>query len=532
VTRKIKEQKQRQEAIKKFIREIFKAIQFLNAEESKANVTQVNRYFERNEIPKSGEYGLSLGTPYLKSLVSEGYLKTEDKKVKNRTFTVYLLTEKAIEDLSPKKDKPEETRTIEEEEVSPKKEAIVQELKEKQELEQEEIYDSVELIKCPKCGYYCQKDINECPTCNIILKTEPTEEKLIECPNPKCDYTCRSTWDECPICHTKLIPTKRAIISRKVSKKEKPLKKQPSQKISISKESNKYCVSCGKSLKSTSKAISSQDLICVKCQDDLTTEKDRIKFCPSCGKRTIPKKKFCINCYRSFCRPSEKYKDKSLDELYDLSVKYNTNYQFLQIFAIQFVLIALLIANLMLDFNIADEIEYDIYDYFIPALFFAPIFLYNLIKYYQIRKERIARDPHYRIKLGIVHYKRDKAVEVVKEKFNIYRKKYIHELRQIKDFYDKIDAINRRRAFYRIIFIILVATGFVLMFLVYTFFLIFLIVGLFFLYLYIRKKRIQYIDDMIRLGKYLAEEEFKIFVFLVIRQLYYLQAIKERDRKR
>jgi len=186
----------------------------------------------------------------------------------------------------------------------------------------------------------------------------------------------------------------------------------------------------------------------------------------------------------------------------------------------------------MIDFNYADQIQFDIWDYFIPAVFFAPVYLYNFIRYNQVRKERIARDPHYRIKLGVIHHEKHKAVDAVKEKYNLYRKRYARELKQIQKLYDKIEAINKRRPYYKIISIVLITVSFVFTFLMYSLFLISLIVGLCFLYLYVRKKHVQYIDEMVQLGSRLIENEFKIFVFLVIRQLYYLQTIKERNKKR
>ncbi len=309
--------------------------------------------------------------------------------------------------------------------------------------------------------------------------------------------------------------------------KQKPL----IQDIPVSSEQNLYCKSCGKS---------THNLICAKCQDDTTIDKKSFNYCPSCSKRTKPKRMFCTYCYRSFYQPSEKYKDKDLNELYDLSEKYRKNYQFLQIFMLQLVVIALLIANLMVSFNLADEIQFDIYDFIIPALFFGPIYLYNFFKYNQVRKVRIARDPHYRIKLGVVHYEREKATEIIKERFNQYKNQYDKELEQIGVLNDKINVLNRRRPIYRIIFVgsligSVVSIFFVLIYSIYivtSLFLIFMLIGLSFFYIYIRKKHIQYIDEMIRLGKYLAKGEFKMFVFLVIRQLYYLQAIRERDRNR
>ncbi len=89
--RAIKEQK-RKEAVLDFNREIFKAIQIINVEEPKANITQINKYFKKNKIPKSNEYGLSLNTLYLKSLVEEGDLKID---VKTHNYTLYLLTKKS-----------------------------------------------------------------------------------------------------------------------------------------------------------------------------------------------------------------------------------------------------------------------------------------------------------------------------------------------------------------------------------------------------------------------------------------------------
>ena len=452
---------------------------------------------------------------------------------------MYILTEKAKEELSPQKEDSKESELIEIKEITledkqpePISEAVEEEVQEQE--QEDEDYEAEELIKCPQCDYYCQASWNECPICNTPLQVKPTEEILIQCPNPDCNYTCQTSWGECPICHTSLTTIKKWKGIQKPLKKEKPSKKSQPQKqfISPSEYPNIYCVACGSSIEPASKKIPQSSFICSTCQEESTAKKVLIEYCPTCGKPTEPKERFCIHCYRSFCHPSKKFKNKSVDELYHLSVKYRNNYQFLRFFAVLFVLVALLIANLMLDFNFADEIQFDTWDYFIPAIFFAPVFLYNFIRYNQIRKERIARDPHYRIKLGVIHHEKHKAVDAVKEKYNQYRKRYVRELKQIQKLYDKIEVINKRRPFYKIIFIVLIAVSFIFIFLVYSLFLIFLIAGLFFLYLYTRKKPVQHIDEMIQLGKELVEEEFKIFIFLVIRQLYYLQTVKEREKNR
>ena len=525
----------KQEAITTFNHDIFRAIDSLNTEESRANITQINKHFQRHEILKTREFDLSLNTSYLKSLVSEGYLATEQV----RSYIVYVLTEKANEELSPKVETPKESEqlVIEEAIHEDKEDELPSDTMEDSEQHQNEeviMATTEDSIKCPECGYICLKSWNEseCINCNATLPVESFEDIQVQCPNPTCNYTCFASWGECPICHTSLSSIMGWKGIKKAPKREETSKKPQPQIIPTSEYLNVYCVACGNQIKPTSKKIPQSSHICSKCKEDSTSKKILIEYCPTCGKPTEPKERFCIHCYRSFCHPSKKFKNKSVEELYHLSVKYRNNYQFSRFFAVILVLVALLIANLMLDFNYADEIQFDIWDYFIPAVFFAPVFLYNFIRYNQVRKERIARDPHYRIKLGVIHHEKHKAVDAVKEKYNQYRKRYVRELKQIQKLYDKIVAINKRRPFYKIISIVLITVSFGFIFLVYSLFLIFLIVGLCFLYLYIRKKPAQHIDEMIQLGKRLVEDEFRIFVFLVIRQLYYLQTVKERDKKR
>jgi len=390
-------------------------------------------------------------------------------------------------------------------------------------------YDSEDLVQCPKCGYFCREEWGECPICNTALQIAGGEENLLDCPNPKCDYTCRSDWDACPICNTKL-PSKQKLTKLRKQEKAKTTKKiqkkTPSQPVvSLSQG---YCISCGK--KVASKQSSASKYYCVKCQNN--PEKDKnIHYCSNCGKKTTSKFKFCVHCYHSFVKPNKKYDKYDVDELYELSAKSDKIYKFLLVFCVQFVLIALFIANLVLELGFADVIEFDLWDYFIAPLVFAPLLVYYHKKRLRLKKERIARDKYYRIKIATIQNRLAKSSEIPSgKKGQLWKKFRQTHFNDIKEHVTKSQFRTKLRIYFWYIFIVLMIVSIISIMITFTIFLASVIGTLSCLYFIIRKAHVDPLTEAFRLGLQYTEDEFMAYILYVIAQLYNLIPVSKKER--
>jgi len=387
--------------------------------------------------------------------------------------------------------------------------------------------DSDELIKCLQCGYFCREEWGECPICKTALNVVGVEGNLMECPNPQCNYTCRSDWEECPICSTQLSSRKKPTKPRKkekVKKAKKPQKKTPSKLV----VSQRYCISCGK--KVALKESSVLKYYCKKCQNNPEID-NYIHYCSHCGKKTTSKFKFCLHCYHSFVRPNPKYDKYDVDQLYDLSVKTDKTYRFLLIFSVQFVLIALFMANLMLELGFADVIEFDIWDYFIPPLVFAPLLLYYQKKRLRLKKERIARDSYYRIIIATIQNRVAKSSEIASgKKGQLWKQFRQTHFNQIKEHITKSQFRTKLRAYFWYIFIGLIIASIISLIVSFTIFLACVIGALSCLYFIIRKAHIDPLNEAFRRGLQYTKEDFMAYILYVIAQLYNLIPASKKER--
>jgi len=253
------------------------------------------------------------------------------------------------------------------------------------ELESDEIYDLIEEVVSP--------DI------------------LIKCPNPKCNYYCQPTWENCPICNTLL--------------------DDHSKTISINRDFGKlkYCAICG--IETNSKSSS----VCINCQEQGFSDVREFNNCPACGELTIANSKFCIFCYHSFNNPSSKYDNYTLEQHYQLSIKYDKYFRFLLIIPIHFVIIFIFLQQIFQNYNII--ILFDFNDSIILSLFFGILIIFTYYKRLHIRNERISRDLHHRILLAISRYKKGGRETSTESNFKLNQKKFRQENSEIKNFFVK-----------------------------------------------------------------------------------------------
>ena len=333
------------------------------------------------------------------------------------------------------------------------------------------------------------KDFEEIIIDEEGLKSESDSKYKIECPNPNCEYMCYVSWESCPICKTKLL-TKQNVI--------------------------KFCISCRSELKSQEKAFK----VCKDCQEIGISIQDKTDYCPVCGNSTISNQLFCIECYYPFFNSNSKYKNHSLDKLYESSIRNERNFKYLLVSSIHIVFIMLFLVKILKYFSIV--ITFDLIDSILVACIFSIFIIYNRINNRRIRKARIAKDPYYRIKLAVIHYKEDKLKDFIIDNLKKLQMKYRYTNKTMQNLIEKIRKIQQKIRILKIIFLLFCCLGLIFFVFNYMLFLFSFLISFSILYLIVQRKDIKYLNDIFRLGIQYKKEDYENYVLYVIKQLKYL----------
>ncbi len=478
---------------------IFKAINFITSNGGKASLSQIRSYFEKNHISKIINSGEKLSIKYVTSLVEDLYLDKKEIKAKDsssKSYNIYFL--------------------------SPKAENLVgdSDLKKKDLEHDDDTDDYPHLIICPNsdCGYYCQPSWNECPLCNTkLVKVQYVEEEELElveeiedsedlviCPNPKCNYYCQPKWGKCPICNTKLLGA--PLYSKDITKRD--------EKKSLYNNIQEFCIACG------SRLSSHLSKFCTDCQNYGITDETSINHCPKCGELVIATNMFCVHCYQSFKLPSQKYNKYTLDDLYRFFIRYQKIYKFVLVFSIHLIFIMLFLVEFLRLFYVI--ILFDFIDFLLIVSLSSITFLYYRVKQSHIKRERIARDNHYKIKLATVQHEAHEINNIKGELLKKYNRKFRNISSEMINLFKKFKIVNKRRKIYKFSFILMVLYGLSSLFFNYRLFLVLLISGLVFLYPIIIRKDVQYLNNIFRLGIQYKEKDYKMFVLYIVNQLNYI----------
>ncbi len=513
----------------------------------------VREFFLEREVRND-----SSGSPYdvykLTPKAEQAIGKIEDNDLKSSRKTPSTKGK-----LNKKQIKAIEREITSEVEVTQVKKKAVKGKVEKEEKVDFEEYEK-ELVKCEKCGYMCHPDWDECPNCEELRgkrgkKEEAIEvfglheaakiiKELLDC--PACGYTCRIEWDACPICNKPLregAKEKKSRVKKNVIASEKKKKKETIDK-DISKERaqfrlpRKFCLSCGKKLPENNELDK-----CARClfeeymtdeglfEEDTEKEvfnsfkirlsngkfspdrfgKGDISFCPACGKKVIILRRsrfikknphFCMNCYLPFYPPKEKHDKRSLDQLYKKAVKYDKCREILVIFPLQGLLLLLLLFTFI-------NTEWDSIILTVYALAIIGILIFVRFKYNYVKKERIARDLHYRIKYSFLH-----SSFIQKSKYK--------KARPIKSNTIPINDLKKKL---RIQYLSKYASCFLLTigFLSYlndaTMGYIVLLIATFFTYPLVLRFESKLLDDIFRKGVHYDQKKYELYLIQLINQL-------------
>ena len=147
---------------------IFDAISELNSEGINASVSRINKYFEEYSISKKCKSGEGVSTAYLKSLVKDGFLKSEIANIKGKKISVYKLQEQKEIEETEKKEVHKEEKQVKERKVKEKEKEEEIETKNKETLGVL-IESGKYLVRCPECNYSCQLDWDHCESCQMPL---------------------------------------------------------------------------------------------------------------------------------------------------------------------------------------------------------------------------------------------------------------------------------------------------------------------------------------------------------------------------
>ncbi len=478
---------------------IFKAINFITSNGGKASLSQIRSYFEKNHISKIINSGEKLSIKYVTSLVEDLYLDKKEIKAKDsssKSFNIYFL--------------------------SPKAENLVgdSDLKKKDLKHDDDTDDIPHLVICPNsnCGYYCKPSWNECPLCNTkLVKAQYVEEEelelveeiedsedLIICPNSKCNYYCQPKWEKCPICNTNLLEA--PLYNKGIPKRD--------EEKGLYNNIHEFCIACG------SRLSSHLSKFCTDCQNYGITDETSINHCPKCGELVIATNMFCVHCYQSFKLPSQKYDKYTLDDLYRFFIRYQKIYKFVLVFSIHLFFIMLFLVEFLRLFYVI--LLFDFIDILLIVSLSSITFLYYRVKQSHIKRERIARDNHYKIKLATVQHEAHEINNIKGELLKKYNRKFRNISSEMINLFKKFKIVNKRRKIYKFSFIFMVLFGLSSLFFNYYVFLILLISGLVFLYPIIIRKDVQYLNNIFRLGIQYKEKDYKIFVLYIINQLNYI----------
>ncbi len=455
-----------------------------------------------------------------------------------------------------------QVKAIEREIASEVEDAQVKKKIVKGKIEKEEKVDfeeyEKELAKCEKCGYMCHPDWNECPNCEDLKdkrlnkgKAQPIKEEFIEefdelaselfdC--PKCGYTCRPDWEECPNCNNAFNAKKEDI--KKITVKPKLIKKDQTR-VKKWKLPKNYCISCGKKLSNDNELDR-----CVHClfeeymigeglfEEDMeknifysfkkrlsngkisadSFKKSDISFCPACGKKALILKRgrfikrtvrirFCVHCYQSFYPPPKDHKQEEINKLYNKVVKLDAIRAFSPLLFLHSVLILSLIFTML---NSNDSYVSLFYNFYFP-IFIVFVVSISLI-YSKLKKQRLVSDSHYRIKQAIVRYGRFRG----QQKATRGAKKYNKD-----DVLLIINQLNKRtriKSYIKYIFYSALTMGALLYLSYYFLSLIFLTVAAFFAYLFLPIIDSRTFDKAFRLGAHHGEKDYEKYVLNVLNQ--------------
>ncbi len=273
-----------------------------------------------------------------------------------------------------------------------------------------------------------------------------TENKglLVKC--PECDYYCQYHWNECKICGARL--TKQI---KELNKVKDPLS----------------------DFEDSSTIVPIEDSATSTAQDvEETVEYD-----------FIPKTEDDV---------SHKFTLENLSK----SVKYKNNYRLLLVLFVQTVLASLFVAELLLVYGFADVVEFDWFDYFIPAIFFVPLILYYQIRYIKLRDNKI-------------QYRKKNLEEIPSGKAKEYEKIFTKHNRELVRLVRKIKSIKNRKLYYGCVFVVLIVSGIVSAFFSYITFLAFLTIALCFLYPLVQKAHTKHLIKIFELGETILIQYFK-----------------------
>ncbi len=436
---------------KEFDIAVFKAIKEIGSSGSPPSLSQIKSYFGKNKISTISRSKNRLNLAHLDTLVEHRYLQRSEKKSHNTTYYVYYLTPKAEIPFAEKNNKYYETN----------EKAF--------EVAVEEFEDDEQLIPCPVCDYYCQKEWETCPLCGAIIFTIPSESTI---------------------------------------------PKEKKELIFL------YCISCGKVLNNNSNG---DGCLCDICGARVKI-KHKFTFCPYCGKKSFQHLKFCTSCYRSFYISSHRlFKNYSKEDLYKESLKSIRNSRLLILSLVQTFLLVLLLGEIMRNVFLIDFVI-EIYDFLYVSVFFMLLLLMNRIKYYYLKKERLKTDASYKDLLTLIYAKRDKVDQISVQTFRLYDDLFTSEKKEIKNILHKIGIVNKLRAAVYVIIIIVTTVSiynFISNNIVITTLSLWMSI-IFLLYYVFNGKKTRYINEMFRLGVNYTKEDYKEYVKYVMKHLEYI----------
>ena len=152
----------------------------------------------------------------------------------------------------------------------------------------------------------------------------------------------------------------------------------------------------------------------------------------------------------------------------------------------------------------------------------ASLVFYFQLRLIQVRKDRIARDKLYRVKLSIIHYRSELVENTGDKKMREYQETFRSVNNKIRKLMKKIRLWSKIIAVFKYISILILISSITVFFWNHLISAILVIIDLSLVYLFVYNVKVQYVNNIFRLATNFDEELYEDFVIYAIKQLNYL----------